>query len=294
MINNKFVFQIGVLDQGYWPGGLYTAPTDEALKFDILMTKKYGFNVSRKHMKVEPDRWYYWCDKLGLMVWQDMPAADLGGDNRLNDAQAAQFQKELTAMVDGLIDHPCIVQWDLFNEGWGQHDTRPLTEWLRGYDPTRLVDAVSGFYDMGCGQVIDKHQYPGPAAPDPEDKRIAVLGEFGGITTAYPGHLWVDPKAVFGYNPVGDPSLLTTSYPDLLRSVWPLINKPGLSAAIYTQLTDVEQEANGLMTYDRLPKMDPFVIRGANRVPGGTPGEFMQGEAPDVGNTPVATVPATK
>jgi len=290
MINNKFVFQIGVLDQGYWPAGLYTAPTDEALKFDILMTKKYGFNVSRKHMKVEPDRWYYWCDKLGLMVWQDMPAANLGrGDDRLSDQQAAQFQKELNAMVDGLMNHPCIVQWDLFNEGWGQHDTHRLTGWLQDYDPTRLVDSASGFYDMSCGQVIDKHQYPGPGAPNPEDKRIAVLGEFGGITTAYPGHLWGDPKETFGYNPIGDPALLTTGYPALLRSVWPLLAKPGLSAAIYTQLTDVEQEANGLMTYDRVPKMDPFVIRGANRVPAGTPGEFMQGEAPEV-----AAAPATK
>jgi beta-galactosidase/beta-glucuronidase len=293
MINNKFVFQVGVLDQGYWPGGLYTAPTDEALKFDILMTKKYGFNVSRKHVKVEPDRWYYWCDKLGLMVWQDMPSADLGGDARLNDQQAAQFKRELNAMVDGLINHPCIVQWVLFNEGWGQHDSRSLTDWLASYDGTRLVDSVSGFHDMACGQVVDKHDYPGPSAPNPDDHRIAVLGEFGGITTAYPGHLWVDPSAAYGYNPIGDPSLLTTSYPELMRSVWPLITKPGLSAAIYTQLTDVEQEANGLMTYDRIPKMDPFVIRGANRVPGGSPGEFMQGEAPEMANDP-APAPVAK
>ncbi len=282
MINNKFVYQVGVLDQGFWPEGLYTAPTDEALKYDILMTKKFGFNVSRKHVKVEPDRWYYWCDKLGLMVWQDMPSVELGDDTRLSDAQAAQFKTELTAMVDGLSNHPCIIQWDLFNEQWGQHDTRPLTDWLMSYDPTRLVDSASGYHDYHCGQVVDEHAYPGPASPTPEDHRIAVLGEFGGITTAYPAHVWMSSTTPFGYGKTGDPSLLTANFPSLMRSVWPLVTKPGLSASIYTQLTDVEQELNGLMTYDRIPKVDPQVIRGANRVPGGTPGEFFQGDAPQV------------
>lgn len=286
MLNNKFYFQVGVLDQGFWPEGLYTAPTDEALKYDIIMTKKYGFNTSRKHVKVEPDRWYYWCDKFGLLVWQDMPSADLGGDNRLDDEQAAEFKKELGAMVLGLFNHPCIVQWELFNEAWGQHDTGPLTTWLQQLDSTRIIDSVSGFHLMGVGQVIDQHTYPGPSSPTPDDNRIAVLGEFGGITTAYPGHLWVDPSKTVGYNTIGDPSLITTGYPDLMRKVWPLVAKPGLSAAIYTQLTDVEQEANGLMTYDRLPKIDPFVIRQANRVPSGTPGEFVQGDVPAVTTTP--------
>jgi hypothetical protein len=291
MINNKFVYQVGVLDQGFWPAGLYTAPTDEALKYDILMTKKFGFNVSRKHVKVEPDRWYYWCDKLGLMVWQDMPSIDLGGDTRLTDAQAAQFRTELTAMVDGLYNHPSIIQWDIFNEQWGQHDTKPLTDWLTSYDPTRLVDSASGFHDYHCGQVDDQHSYPGPGSPTPDDHRIAVLGEFGGITTEYPGHTWDGTASTFGYGKTGDPSLLATKYPSLMLSVWPLISKPGLSASIYTQLTDVMQEENGLMTFDRIPKVDPLVIRGANRVPGGTPGEFFQGDAPEINlpGMPVAT-----
>jgi hypothetical protein len=292
MLNNKFVFQIGVLDQGFWPGGLYTAPTDEALKYDILMTKKYGFNVSRKHVKVEPDRWYYWCDKLGLMVWQDMPSADLGGDNRLNDDQAADFKTELKAMVDGLYNHPCVIQWEIFNEAWGQHDTFPLTQWLATYDPTRLVDSVSGFNLYPVGNVTDKHSYPGPISPNPDAARIAALGEFGGISTSFPGHMWVDASQAIGYNKIGDPSLITTGYPDLMQKVWPLVSAPGLSAAIYTQLTDVEQETNGLMTYDRLPKMDSYVIRSANRVPSGTPGEFVQGDAPQVTSPVPTTTPA--
>jgi hypothetical protein len=282
MLNNKFVFQIGVLDQGFWPDGLYTAPTDEAIKYDILMTKKYGFNVSRKHVKVEPDRWYYWCDKLGLLVWQDMPSADLGGDNRLNDDQAAEFKTELKAMVDGLYNHPCIIQWEIFNEAWGQHDTFPLAQWLTTYDPTRLVDAVSGFNLLPAGSVTDKHSYPGPVSPTPDAAHIAVLGEFGGITTELAGHSWVDASQTVGYNKIGDPSLITAGYPDLMQKVWPLVPAPGLSAAIYTQLTDVEQESNGLMTYDRLPKADPYVLRTANRVPAGTAGEFIQGDAPEV------------
>ncbi len=282
MINNQFVFQVGVLDQGFWPEGLYTAPTDEALKYDILMTKKFGFNVSRKHVKVEPDRWYYWCDKLGLMVWQDMPSVDTRRNVHLTDAQTAQFRTELTAMVDGLSNHPCIIQWIIFNEEWGQHDTKPLTDWLMAYDPSRLVDSASGFHDYGTGQVSDMHKYPGPGAPKLDDQRIAVLGEFGGITTAYPGHMWESSTATFGYGKTGDPSLLANKFPSLMLSVWPLITKPGLSASIYTQLTDVMQEANGLMTYDRIPKIDPLVIRGANRVPDGTPGQFVQGDAPQV------------
>lgn len=288
MLNNKFIFQIGVLDQGFWPDGLYTAPTDEALKYDILMTKRYGFNLSRKHVKVEPDRWYYWCDKLGLLVWQDMPSADLGGDNRLNDEQAAEFKVELKSMIDGLYNHPSIIQWEIFNEAWGQHDTIPFTQWLTAYDPTRLVDSVSGFHLMGVGNVTDKHDYPGPSAPTPDANRIAVLGEFGGITTEFAGHTWVDASQTVGYNKIGDPSLITTGYPAMMQKLWALVPTPGLSAAVYTQLTDVEQESNGLMTYDRLPKMDPFVIRSANRVPSGTPGEFIQGEPPDV-SSPATT-----
>ena len=279
-LNGKFIFQLGPLDQGFWPDGLYTAPTDEALRYDILMTKKFGFNVTRKHVKVESGRWYYWCDKLGLGVWQDMPSADPGGDIRLTDVQAAQFQGEFKAIVDGLWNHPCILQWEVFNEAWGQHDTVPLTNWLKSYDPTRLVDAVSGFNLVPIGDVNDKHQYPGPGALNPSSDRISVLGEFGGITTQFPGHMWTDPGAAFGYNKIGDVSLLATGYPDMMKKVWPLIQSPGLSGAIYTQLTDVEQEANGLMTYDRIPKVDPVIIALANQVPADQPGTFTPAPLP--------------
>lgn len=275
-LNGKFVFQVGPLDQGFWPDGLYTAPTDEALRYDIQMTKKFGFNVTRKHVKVEPDRWYYWCDKLGLGVWQDMPSANPGGDIRLTDAQAAQFQTELKAMVDGLWNHPSIIQWDIFNEAWGQHDTVPTTKWLKSYDPTRLVDAVSGFNLVPTGDVNDKHDYDTvPSAPNPDIDRISVLGEFGGITTLFPGHMWAEPGQTVGYHKTGDVSLLEKNYPELMKKIWPMADAPGLSGAIYTQLTDVEQEANGLMTYDRIPKVDPDIIAHANQVPAGTPGAFV-------------------
>ena len=289
MLNNKFVFQLGVLDQGFWPGGLYTAPSDEALRFDVDQIKKYGFNVARKHVKVAPDRWYYWCDKLGVGVWQDMPSSDPGDDTRLKDAEAAQFQTELKAMVDGLENHPSVIQWVLFNEGWGQHDTISLTKWLMEYDPTRLCDSASGWNHLPAGQVFDEHSYPGPSAFKPNSDRILAQGEFGGITTQVPGHMWTDASQTFGYNKIGDVSLLTTDYPDLMKKVWPLIANPGLSAAIYTQLTDVGQETNGLMTYDRLPKIDPSVIRSANLMPAGTPGAFV----PAALQEEPATVPAT-
>ena len=267
MLNGKFVFQLGPLDQGFWPDGVYTAPTDDALRYDIEMTKKFGFNTTRKHVKVEPDRWYYWCDKLGLLVWQDMPSADLGQNVRLNDAQAAQFEVELKAMIDGLWNHPCVIQWEVFNEEWGQHDTFRLAQWVKTYDSTRLTNAVSGFEKFHAGDVTDDHSYPGPSAPHPDDQMISVLGEFGGITVDYPGHMWTEASKTVGYNPIGKPDLLAHDYPELMKKIWPLIDNPGLSAAIYTQITDVEQEANGLMTYDRIPKVDPEIIRAANQRP---------------------------
>jgi beta-galactosidase/beta-glucuronidase len=274
-LNGKFIFQVGPLDQGFWPDGLYTAPTDEALRYDIQMTKKFGFNITRKHVKVEPDRWYYWCDKLGLGVWQDMPSADPGADNRLTDAQAAQFQSELKAMVDSLWNHPSVIQWEVFNEAWGQHDTILLAKWLKTYDPSRLTDAVSGFHLIPAGDVNDKHDYsPVPSAPGADADRISVLGEFGGITTQFPGHMWTEASVAVGYNKIGEVSLLASNYPELMRKIWPQIRTPGLSAAIYTQLTDVEQEANGLMTYDRVPKVDPDIIAHANQVPADLPGTF--------------------
>jgi hypothetical protein len=255
MLNGKFVFQYGPLDQGFWPDGLYTAPTDEALKFDIEVTRKYGFNMIRKHVKVEPARWYYWCDKLGLLVWQDMPSGDRfinpnDPDIQRSAESAAQFEAEWKAIIDALRPFPCIVMWVPFNEGWGQFDTARIVELTRRYDPTRLVNNASGWTDRNVGDVHDLHIYPGPGSPQPTDTRAAVLGEFGGLGLPLEGHTW-QGKENWGYRSFPDQSSLTTAYLDLVEHLRPLIGSPGLSAAVYTQTTDVETEVNGLMTYDR-------------------------------------------
>ena len=244
MLNGKFVFQVGPLDQGFWPDGIYTAPTDEALRWDVEMMKKLGFNCARKHVKVEPDRWYYWCDKLGLLVWQDMPA----GDNKTAEAKT-QFEVELRRLIEGRRNHPAIILWVVFNEGWGQYDTERLTRWVKEMDPGRLVNNASGWTDRNCGDVIDMHNYPGPGSPKPEAKRAAVLGEFGGLGLSVDGHTW--SKQTWGYKGTQGIEDLTRNYEKLLAKAWVLKDKAGLCACIYTQLTDVETECNGLLTYDR-------------------------------------------
>jgi hypothetical protein len=256
-LNDQFVFQIGTLDQGFWPDGIYTAPTDEALRSDIEFLKKCGFNLTRKHVKVEPDRWYYWCDKLGLLVWQDMPS----GNNATEDGQH-DFENELHRMVDGLEDHPSIIVWVLFNEGWGQYDTEPLTHWLQELDPSRLVDNASGWTDMRVGDLIDMHSYPGPDAPVLEPRRAAVLGEFGGLGLAVPGHLWA--THFWGYLMLPDEKELASQYLETFKHVWRMHALRGLSAVVYTQTTDVETECNGLQTYDRVVKLDPAIVLAAN------------------------------
>jgi hypothetical protein len=243
-LNNKPLFQYGPLDQGWWPDGLYTAATDEALRYDIEVLKKLGCNMLRKHVKVEPDRLYYWCDKLGMMVWQDMPS----GDNK-GDADKKQFELELTRMIGAYRNHPCIVMWVPFNEGWGQHDTEHYVDLIKGLDPTRLVNNASGWSDRGVGDVQDIHSYPGPAAPPVEDKRAAVLGEFGGLGLPVEGHTWQAEKN-WGYRSFETREALTGAYVNLLGRLRSLI-AGGLSAAVYTQTTDVEVEVNGMMTYDR-------------------------------------------
>jgi Glycosyl hydrolases family 2, sugar binding domain/Glycosyl hydrolases family 2, TIM barrel domain/Glycosyl hydrolases family 2 len=255
ILNGKPVFMVGPLDQGFWPDGLYTAPTDEALKYDVEITKKLGFNMTRKHVKVEPDRWYYWCDKLGLLVWQDMPS----GDKSISPSQpdldrspesARQYDVELKAMIDGLQGHPSIIMWVVFNEGWGQFDTRLVADWTRKYDPTRLVDAASGWADRaGVGDVHDLHSYPRPSAPPLEENRAGVLGEFGGLSLGVDGHMWTGK--IWGYAGTASSAELTRKYERLLREGWDFKNAQGLNALVYTQLTDVETEANGLLTYDR-------------------------------------------
>lgn len=254
MLNNKFVFQIGFLDQGFWPDGIYTAPTDEALRFDIEQTKKFGMNLARKHVKVEPERWYYWCDKLGLLVWQDMPSGDMSSGRRNGMGQRSQesvadYDKELKALIDTHRNHPCIVMWVPFNEGWGQFDTTRVVKWIKEYDPTRLVDCASGWTDFPVGDVHDMHKYPGPDAPKPEEKRAIVLGEFGGLGLPLEGHTWT-AKGNWGYRKYGDQQTLAAAYVGLIEKLRPLVDA-GLSAAVYTQTTDVEVEVNGLMTYDR-------------------------------------------
>jgi hypothetical protein len=269
MLNNKPYFQLGLLDQGFWPDGLYTAPTDEALRYDIEMTKKLGFNLARKHVKVEPDRWYYWCDKLGLLVWQDMPSGDkfisaAASDITRTAESAQEFEQELTALVKGRGNHPCVVMWVPYNEGWGQWDTPRIVDLIKKLDPTRLVDNTSGWSDRGVGGVNDLHQYPGPGSPQPEPNRAAVLGEFGGLGLPVSGHTWQSQKN-WGYRSYADAEALTTAYVGLLAKLFPLIEEKGLSAAVYTQTTDVEVEVNGLMTYDRARvKMNAGKVAEAN------------------------------
>jgi beta-galactosidase/beta-glucuronidase len=254
-LNGKPYFQVGPLDQGFWPDGLYAAPTDEALKYDIEMTKKLGFNMIRKHVKVEPERWYYWCDKLGVLVWQDMPSGDASaargkGEIKRTEESARQYERELARMIEGRGNHPCVVMWVPFNEGWGQYDTERIVGLVKKLDPSRLVNCASGWNDVkGVGDVHDIHVYPGPGSPDPEEKRAAVLGEFGGLGLKVDGHTW--ENKTWGYQGTKDSADLTRKYESLLKRVYEFKDKPGLSAAVYTQTTDVETEANGLMTYDR-------------------------------------------
>jgi beta-galactosidase/beta-glucuronidase len=272
MLNNQPYFQFGPLDQGFWPDGLYTAPTDEALRYDIETTKKLGFNMARKHVKVEPDRWYYWCDKLGLLVWQDMPSGDkyIGGkdpDITRSSESAAQFEQELTALIEGRYNHPCIVMWVPYNEGWGQWDTPRIVDMVKKLDSSRLVNSASGWSDRGVGDVMDMHKYPGPGSPEPESNRAIVLGEFGGLGLPISGHTWQEEKN-WGYRSFTDTNALTSAYTDLVSKLFPLIDEKGLSAAVYTQTTDVEIEVNGLMTYDRQRiKMDLKKVQEANQDP---------------------------
>ena len=247
-LNNKPVFEVGPLDQGFWPDGIYTAPTDEALRWDIAEMKILGFNCVRKHVKVEPDRWYYWCDRLGLLVWQDMPCVNSYTD-KPQPIDKPQFKTELERLVTNHWNHPSIIMWVIFNESQGQHDTETLVADVKTLDPSRLVNSASGGTDKNCGDVIDMHSYPGPDSPKPEEHRAAVLGEFGGLGLTVKGHLWAEKT--WGYKGTADIEGLTKGYEKLLAKAWALNVIPGLSAVIYTQLTDVETEGNGLLTYDR-------------------------------------------
>ncbi|SFL45831.1 Glycosyl hydrolases family 2, TIM barrel domain [Gracilibacillus orientalis] len=261
LLNDEFVFQMGPLDQGYWPAGIYTAPTDEALKFDIEQAKSLGFNMIRKHAKLEPQRFHYWADKMGMLVWQDMPSMF---DTNPSPEDAAQFEHEFEEMIDEHYNSPSLFLWTVFNEGWGQYDTERITNWVEELDPTRLVSNASGWTDVGEGDVIDFHAYVGPDSPTPTEDRIAVLGEYGGLGLHVPGNEW--SGNVFNYEMQSSKEELTNRYLGLIDGIKQLKEDPGLSAAVYTQITDVETEINGLLSYDRkIEKADFERLRKAHR-----------------------------
>jgi hypothetical protein len=267
MLNGKPIFAMATLDQGFWPDGIYTAPTDDALKFDLAQQKALGFNTVRKHIKVEPARWYYWADKLGLMVWQDMPAMKIAPPTA--DAQA-EYLRELHTMVEQHKSDTSIIGWIPFNEGWGEFDPAGVAAQVKTWDPSRLVDADSGvnccfsFPDSGEGDVYDNHTYVGPGTPPAQANRIAIDGEYGGLGLVVPGHTWPtgQPQA---YEMEPDSATLTRRYVELSHKLLQAENVCGVSGGVYTQATDVEDEVNGLFTYDRkVLKMDGAQVRDAN------------------------------
>ena len=266
LLNGEFVFENGPLDQGFWPDGIYTQPTEAALKYDIEMMKQYGFNMVRKHIKVEPMRWYYWCDKLGLLVWQDMPSADTYIDTqkyKVPPVDKAAFKRELARLVQTHWNVPSIIMWDTFNESQSQHDTPQLVNMVKQLDPSRLVNEASGGSYIGAGDVFDEHHYPPPECPKPNDWQALACGEYGGIGFNIPGHTWTGKGS--GYTDVHEPEDLLGLYAEWSQMIKGFRDQQGLSAVVYTQLTDVETEINGLMTYDRITKVDPAKVAQANR-----------------------------
>lgn len=264
LLNNKPLFQMGVLDAGYWPDGIYTAPTDEALKFDIEAAKKLGFNLIRKHAKIEPDRWYYWADTLGMLVWQDMP----GGDNKTPQTKR-QFETELRRMIETLRNHPSIIMWVLFHENQGQFDAERLAQTVKIQDPTRLVSHASGGDDKYAGDVHDTHNFPSPRSNAPENERAAVVGEFGALPYFIADHSWVDHyESPDKQESFTENEGFARRYENLLRQAWKLADNPGSSAVVFAQLTDVEGDVTGLYTYDRaVLKSDEARLRAANTAP---------------------------
>ncbi|WP_373824918.1 glycoside hydrolase family 2 protein [Bacteroides heparinolyticus] len=259
-LNNEPLFQFGPLDQGWWPDGLYTAPTDEALLYDIRKTKDFGFNMIRKHIKVEPARWYTHCDRLGIIVWQDMPSGDRnpewqnrkyfdGTELKRTAESEACYRKEWKEIMDCLYSYPCIGTWVPFNEAWGQFKTAEIAEWTKQYDPTRLVNPASGGNHYACGDMLDLHNYPHPEMYLYDAGRATVLGEYGGIGLVLKDHLW-EPNHNWGYVQFNSSKEVTDEYAKYADMLYRLIGR-GFSAAVYTQTTDVEVEVNGLMTYDR-------------------------------------------
>ncbi|RYE06813.1 MAG: glycoside hydrolase family 2, partial [Sphingobacteriales bacterium] len=261
-LNNKFLFQLGPLDQGFWPDGLYTAPTDAALRSDIEMMKKLGFNMVRKHIKVEPQRWYYWCDKLGLMVWQDMPSPNSYTYGTPPPNKEA-FTNELMRMVETHYNAPSIVTWVIFNEGQAQHDTKKYVALVKGLDQSRIVNEASGWKNEGAGDVYDLHAYPPPTCPE-SDYQATACGEFGGIGYQFDDHLW-NPKDLMQYVMIKNEKDYLKMYDDFSTMLTKFKTNKGLSAAVYTEITDVEIELNGILTYDRILKADANKIYQSNQ-----------------------------
>lgn len=274
-LNNKNIFHFGPLDQGWWPDGLYTAPTDEALRYDVQKTKDFGYNMIRKHIKVEPARWYTHCDELGIIVWQDMPSGDRSPEwqNRqyFNGTEFARssesekiYRKEWADIMNYLYSYPCIGTWVPFNEAWGQFKTEDIATWTKEADPTRLVNPASGGNHYTCGDMLDIHNYPHPDLYFYDAGRATVLGEYGGIGLICPDNLW-EPDRNWGYIQFKDSKAATDKYVEYAEQLLNLV-KQGFSAAVYTQTTDVEVEVNGLITYDRkVVKMDENRIREINQ-----------------------------
>lgn len=286
-LNGEPLFLYGPLDQGYFPDGLYTPASEEAMLFDIEYIRRLGCNMIRKHIKVEPLRWYYHCDHLGMVVWQDMPNGGLiDGEavatlslifgfhrndtrrlsrfGRADEANRATFRAELQGMVDHLYNAPCIAVWVPFNESWGQFQANKIAEWLKAYDPTRLVDHASGWFDQGGGDFQSRHIYVKKLKRPAHDSRAFAITEFGGYSLKIPGHLW-DENKKFGYRFYDSSQALTDAYLALLENELKPLIRQGLIAAIYTQTTDAEIEINGFLTYDRkVEKMDAQVVRRAH------------------------------
>lgn len=274
-LNNKNYFQFGPLDQGWWPDGLYTAPTDEALLFDIKKTKDFGFNMIRKHVKVEPARWYYHCDKEGILVWQDMPNGDAFQTwlqrsyfniPELQRTKVSQesYMQEWKEIIDLTYSNPSVVVRVPFNEAWGQFKTAEIAEWTKNYDPSRLVNPASGGNHFDIGDMIDIHNYPEPRLGIFDSKRVNVLGEYGGIGLPIDGHLWETGRnwGYVQYKTIDETTDVYVSFAEKLKGLIP----SAYSAAVYTQTTDVESEVNGIMTYDRkVIKMSEERIRKINR-----------------------------
>lgn len=274
MLNNEPVFMFGPLDQGWWCDGLYTAPCDAALKYDIQKTKDFGYNMIRKHVKVESARWYYWCDKLGIIVWQDMPSGGKGPgwvtdryfDGTLSartPESEATYKKEWKDIIDYLYSMPSIGVWVPFNESWGQFKTPEIVEWTKSYDPSRLVNPASGGNHYPVGDILDIHNYPEPEMYFYDAGRANVLGEYGGIGRKIEGHTW-EPSTGWGYVEYDTEEKVTDTYVEYANKLLSLIPR-GFSAAVYTQTTDCEIELNGLMTYDReVVKLNEQRIREIN------------------------------